>query len=276
LVLFFRPGYSSHGVVNNFGIGQSDFMWNIRSNRNIKRVYSQIWNTNQLLVSFDGCGVYRDWRYDSKWKTKAGWYHVDQNPISKPNRCCIQGFVSLTNQNETTGGLIVFPDTHLRFEQLNNIRRRPRDFIMIPSTHPILDRGQAIGKLIQCQAGDLVLWDSRLVHCNSPAFSIEQRDVNQPVELLRIVAYVSMSPTTFVHGQTIEEFRKKRKLLATNNATLTHWSTELVEASKLKINSLNSSKVFFPLDPKGDLPKMSLRKLDAYQRALLLGTDIDE
>jgi hypothetical protein len=75
-------------------------MWNIRSNRNIKRVYSQIWNTNQLLVSFDGCGVYRDWRYDLKWKTKAGWYYVDQNPILKPNRCCIQDSVSLTNQNE--------------------------------------------------------------------------------------------------------------------------------------------------------------------------------
>jgi len=40
------------------------------------------------------------WRYDSKWKTKAGWYHVDQNPILKPNRCCIQVFVSLTNQKE--------------------------------------------------------------------------------------------------------------------------------------------------------------------------------
>ena len=52
---------------------------------------------------------------------------------------------------------------------------RPKDFVMIPSTHPILDRGQAIGKFVQCQSGDLVLWDSRLVHCNSPAFAIEER-----------------------------------------------------------------------------------------------------
>jgi hypothetical protein len=244
---FSRPGINSHGVVNNHGIGQSDFMWNIRSNRNIKRVYSQIWNTNQLLVSFDGCGVYRDWRYDSKWKTKAGWYHVDQNPILKPNRCCIQGFVSLTNQNETTGGLIVYPHTHLRFQQLNDIGNRPRDFVIIPKTHPILDQGQAIGKLIQCQSGDLVLWDSRLVHCNSPAFSIEQRQENQPVELLRIVAYVSMSPTIFIRGQTLDEFRKKRKLLAQNNCTLSHWSTELNETSKLEMNESNliKSLLFF-------------------------------
>jgi hypothetical protein len=214
-------------------------MWNIRSNQNVKRVYSQIWNTNELLVSFDGCGVYRDWRYDSRWRTKAGWYHVDQNPVQKPNRCCIQGFVSLTNQNQTTGGLIVFPHTHLRFAQLRDVANRPRDFIMIPKTHPILDGGQAIGKLVQCQAGDLVLWDSRLVHCNSPAFSIEERCQNEPIDFLRIVAYVSMSPTTFIQPQALEEFRKQRKLLAQNNSTLTHWSTELQEASKFEINSSN-------------------------------------
>jgi hypothetical protein len=235
-LFFFRPGFRSHGVVNSDGIGQSDFMWNIRSNRNIKQVYSQIWNTNELLVSFDGCGVYRDWRYDATWKTKAGWYHVDQNPVMKPNRCCVQGFVSLTNQNETTGGLIVFPRTHLRFQQLNSLPNRQKDFIMIPNTHQILDRGQAIGKLVQCQAGDLVLWDSRLVHCNSPAFTIDELNKNQPVDFLRITAYVSMSPTRFVPGQTLEEFRKKRKLLVENNCTLTHWSTELVEAGKLNIN----------------------------------------
>ncbi|UJR09465.1 hypothetical protein I4U23_013703 [Adineta vaga] len=132
------PGYKSHGVVNGDGIGQSEFMWTIRSNRNVKQVYSRIWNTNQLLVSFDGCGIYRDWRYNSQWKTKAGWYHVDQNPVLKPNLCCFQGFVSLTDQNETTGGLIVFPRTHQRFHQLNGISNRPRDFVMVPGTHPIL------------------------------------------------------------------------------------------------------------------------------------------
>jgi hypothetical protein len=207
-------------------------MWNIRSNRNIKRVYSHIWNSNELLVSFDGCGIYRNWYYEPKWKTTTGWYHVDQNPILKPERCCIQGFISLTNQNETTGGLIVFPHTHLRFNELNDLSRRPKDFLSIPSTHSILDRGRAIGKFIQCQSGDLVLWDSRLVHCNSPAFVFEGGLKNQSIDLLRIVAYVSMSPTMFIRGHTLDQFRKKRKLLAQNNCTLTHWSTDLIEASK--------------------------------------------
>ncbi|CAF1361531.1 unnamed protein product [Adineta steineri] len=253
------PGFKTSGVVNSDGIGQSEFMWNIRSNRNVKRVYSQIWNTNELLVSFDGCGIYRDWRYDSEWKTKPAWYHVDQNPVIKPHRCCVQGFVSLTNQNEKTGGLIVFPHTHLRFQELSNLGNRRSDFLMIRSKHPIFDGGQAIGKLVQCQTGDLVLWDSRLVHCNSPAFLTDEIDRNQPIDLLRIVAYVSMSPTTFIRGYTLDEFRKQRKLLVQNNCTLSHWSTELKQASSGE-----------------HLPKMSMKNLNAYQRALILGTDVDD
>ena len=207
-------------------------MWSVRANRHVKRVYSQVWNTNALLVSFDGCGLYRDWRHNPEWKTKSAWYHVDQNPRMKPNRCCVQGSVSLTDQNESTGGMIVFPGTHDRFSQMLDLARRPTDFITVPASHPILDRGQAIGRLVQCRAGDLVLWDSRLVHCNNPAFVTEELPRDAPVDLLRIVAYVSMSPASFVYGQTLDQFRKKRKELFRENCTLNHWSTELVEASK--------------------------------------------
>ncbi|CAF0961634.1 unnamed protein product [Rotaria sordida] len=235
-------------------------MWNIRSNRNIKRVYSHIWNTNELLVSFDDCGIFRNWYYEPKWKTTMGWYRVDQNPILKPNRCCIQAFISLTDNNEITGGLIVFSHTHLRFNELNNLARRSKDFVAIPSMHSILDRGNAIGKFIHCQSGDLVVWDSRLVHCNSCAFISDESLKNQSIDFLRIVAYVSMSPATFVYNQTLDQFRKKRKLLAQNNCTLTHWSTELIEASSSAFN----------------LPKISLEKLDVYQRALIIGTNVDD
>ncbi|CAF3425921.1 unnamed protein product [Rotaria socialis] len=253
------PGFTTHGVVNNCGIGQSDFMWNIRSNPNVKRVFSQIWNTNQLLVSFDGCGIFRDWRYDATWKTKGGWFHVDQNPVCKPDRCCIQGFVSLTNQNENTGGFIAIPNSHLRFAELATLTRGKRDFVMIPRDHRILDNGQAIGKLVQCQAGDLVLWDSRLVHCNSPAFAIQERRDDEPVDFLRIAAYVSMSPPVFIRDYTLEQFRKQRKSIVENNCTLTHWSTELQQTRE-----------------RGDLPTVSLKKFNTYQRALILGTDTDD
>lgn len=237
LTHLFRPGKSSYGVINDYGIGQSDFMWSVRSNRNIKRIYSQIWNTGDLLVSFDGCGVYRDWRYDRRWKTQGGWYHVDQNPINKPDRCCVQGFLALTDQNEMTGGLVIYPRTHLRFNELKSIARSTGDFVPVSGDHPVMNGGQAIGILGQCQAGDFIVWDSRLIHCNTPSCVETRSERKETIDLLRIVAYVSMSPSTFVRDQSLDQFRKKRKQMIEENTTLNHWSTELRVASKLKIFS---------------------------------------
>ncbi len=213
----------------------------------MKKVFARIWNTQQLLVSFDGCGIFRDWRYNPSWKTSGGWNHVDQNPKVKPDRCCIQGFISLTDQNQTTGGLIVYPNTHSRFIELSDIaKKRSGDFVKVPDTHPIMDQGKTLGKLVHCRAGDLVLWDSRTVHCNSPATALEERDKDEPIDFIRIVAYVSMSPTTLVIGQTLDEFREKRKEMVENNITLTHWSTDLVVAGKLIfIEKFIFSKLFF-------------------------------
>ncbi|CAF0729747.1 unnamed protein product [Adineta steineri] len=252
------PSFGTHGVISGDGIGQSDFMWNIRSNPQVKKFYARLWNTQQLLVSFDGCGIFRDWRYNPIWKTNGGWNHVDQNPKNKPNRCCIQGFVSHTNQNEKTGGLIVFPPSHLRFTELCDIMKDSRDYVKVPSDHPIINQGKTLGKLVHCQVGDLVLWDSRTIHCNSPATAIGELQKDEPVDLLRIVAYVSMSPPSFIHGQTLDEFREKRKQMVKNNCTTNHWSTELVEGGGART----------------DLPKVSLEKFNAYQKALIFGTDV--
>ncbi len=199
----------------------------------MKEVYARIWNTEQLLVSFDGCGIFRDWRSNPSWKTKGGWNHVDQNPKLKPDRCCVQGLISITDQDQTTGGLLVYPKTHLRFTELSDIIKNSHDFLKVPDTHPIMDQGKTPGKLVHCRAGDIVLWDSRTVHCNTPATAIEERDENEPVDLIRIVAYVSMSPTNFVTGQSLEEFREKRIEMVENSRTLTHWSTELAVGGKL-------------------------------------------
>jgi len=239
----------------------------------VKKVFARIWNTQQLLVSFDGCGIFRDWRYNPSWKTSGGWNHVDQNPKVKPDRCCIQGFISLTDQNQTTGGLIVYPNTHSRFIELSDIVKKSHDFVKVPDTHPIMDQGKTLGKLVHCRAGDLVLWDSRTVHCNSPAISIEERDKDEPIDFIRIVAYVSMSPTTLVIGQTLDEFREKRKQMVENNITLTHWSTDLVVARKvIFIEKFIFSKLYLG-GVNTDLPKVSWDKFNAHQKALILGLE---
>ena len=221
------PQYSTHGVIKGHGIGQSELLWNVRSNRLIKKVFARIWNTRQLLTSFDGCCTFRDWRVNSSWKTNGGWNHVDQNPKTKPDKCCIQGLVSLYDQNEKTGSLVVYPNTHLQFNELTNVVKSSKDFVMVRDHYSIMNNGKTRGKLVHCKAGDLILWDSRTVHCNSPAVAIDERKQDEPVDLLRIVCYVSMSPIQFIRNHTLEEFRQKRKDFVENNITTSHWGTEL-------------------------------------------------
>ena len=52
------------------------------------------------------------------------------------------------------------------------------------------------------------------------------------MDFLRIVAYVSMSPSIFIRDYTLDQFRKKRKLAVQNNSTLSHWSGDIIESSE--------------------------------------------
>jgi hypothetical protein len=36
-------------------------------------------------------GLYRPWGIDTKWKTKGGWFHTDQNAVRRPGKVCVQG-----------------------------------------------------------------------------------------------------------------------------------------------------------------------------------------
>ena len=234
-----RPLLSTHGVIDEEDVGQSDFLWSVRSNQLINRVFTQIWSDQALLVSFDGFGVLRDWRYKSDWKTKGAWNHVDQNRKIKPNRCCIQGFVSLTDQSERTGGLIVYPQSHLHFTELVDVCKNKKDYVKVLDNHPIMRQGKTMGNLVHCRAGDLVLWDSRTIHCNSPATAPAERSPNQPVDLLRIVAYVCTMPVSFIDADKLEHFREQRQQILENNQTLTHWSTTLVVGGQHTIDDFS-------------------------------------
>lgn len=73
-----RPGSSYIGLVNGRHVGQSQFMWSVRGNPNVKKVFRHVWDSDELVVSFDGAGCFRDWHRNAAWKTTGGWYHCDQ------------------------------------------------------------------------------------------------------------------------------------------------------------------------------------------------------
>ncbi|MCH1597110.1 MAG: hypothetical protein L7S71_02625, partial [Pseudomonadales bacterium] len=95
------------GILPSYGIGHSSAQWFIRDVPNVKACFAQVWDDNDdLLVSFDGVTLWRPWTHNESWKTNAGnsWLHIDQHPIGRPGKHCIQGLVNLLPTSPETGG----------------------------------------------------------------------------------------------------------------------------------------------------------------------------
>eukprot|EP00592_Proboscia_alata_P024535 CAMPEP_0194448020 /NCGR_PEP_ID=MMETSP0176-20130528/129335_1 /TAXON_ID=216777 /ORGANISM="Proboscia alata, Strain PI-D3" /LENGTH=325 /DNA_ID=CAMNT_0039274945 /DNA_START=1048 /DNA_END=2025 /DNA_ORIENTATION=- len=235
-------------MITGFGVGQAPFMWYLRLLPAVSEAFAAIWGvgSDDLLCSFDGANVFRPWKYKPHWKTKGGWYHVDQNGnnYGKLERCCVQGLVTLHKSDEQSGGLVVIPGSHKEFVGVSerNAHKPPReltkdddpcallDFVNIAEGDPVISNG---GSLVCAEAGDLIVWDSRTVHCNSPALaqceSVEDDELLSPKitskieehwDLIRMVGYICMTPHFL--GATNDVLDKRWEAFV-NNVTTSHW-----------------------------------------------------
>lgn len=210
-------GCPLRGLVNGAGMGQSDFLWFLRTLPRVRQVFEKIWGTQELLVSFDCAGIFRPWHHGFK-KTVSGWWHVDQG-AAKQGRHAVQGFVSLYPADGSTGGLTVVPKSHLRFAEVVKDQQNPReDYFTVQPYCPVLQ--SLPRRLVCCQAGDLVLWDSRTIHANSPA---KEQPTAPADRLLRAVAYICMTPKRFAPKDVL----LARKTAYEHRFSTSHWPHQL-------------------------------------------------
>lgn len=126
--------------------------------------------------------------------------------------------VSLTKADETTGGLCLIPTSHLYHDELMDSLPQSQSghYVQIPGDCPAL----LLPQILPClDAGDMVLWDSRTMHCSTHALS----SPSSPVcidRLLRMAAYVSMSPRSWATPLVLET----RVLAYKLKMTTSHWS----------------------------------------------------
>ena len=181
------------GILLQFGVGQSDALWKVRQLARLHRVFAAAWGTEDLIVDFGGCVVLRPLsNCTQRWRTAEGWFHTDQNANSRPGLQTIQGGLLLTDQTPATGGLLVVPRSWSDHTQLS--RRAAREwgtsddnhFLLVPPDDPILHDPTRRPTFVAGRKGDLVLWDSRTVHCNSvgnrswgPKSMVQEEDVVQ-------------------------------------------------------------------------------------------------
>ncbi|KXS20441.1 hypothetical protein M427DRAFT_94336 [Gonapodya prolifera JEL478] len=179
---------SFYGILHGYGISHAQFLWDLRTDEKVGKVFAELWGTDKLLVSFDGaCFMQPPEYFRNKWKRFSSWAHIDQ-PRDKSGLHCYQGLVTLYDANEQDGGLVVWRGSHTKVtEALGTATVFDEDYEGL----------ERVCKMKGCErvklcgpAGTLFLWDSRTVHCN--AAPDPKRHLEEPIP--RMVGYVCMLP----------------------------------------------------------------------------------
>ena len=231
---------NQYGIVWGHGSGQSRLMWHVRTLPRLREMFERVWDSADLIASFEGFSIFPPLDEEENWDiADGGWcartraaaaagaqiaharrrFHTDQNGVSRPGLQTIQSLTALWDQDESTGAFVVVPRSHKRHAGVTKrvYQARPRtpadqQFLMLPENDLIL-LGKRRPRLVRCRAGDAILWDSRTVHCNTPALlgapplGPEQSDPPGSARPNRLSAYVAMAPR---HRATPDVLRQRQ------------------------------------------------------------------
>ena len=140
---------SPHGIFKYHEVGHQRHAWYIRTRENVQNVFKNIWQTDEIVVSFDGCCY-----IPAECKKKdSTWTHTDQAPTKKGLKC-IQGFVALTDNTERT--LIVYEGSHKLHEEYAKEYNltSTKDWLLIEQKY--LDKISASKKVLNIKAGSIM------------------------------------------------------------------------------------------------------------------------
>ena len=196
-----------NGIFKHHQVGHQRFAWLARTNPKILKIFKKLWNTDELVTSFDGCCYYpKNYNNNPQY-----WTHSDQSSLKKGLNC-YQSFLSLTNNSERT--FVVYEKTHNYHESYFTEMgiSEPRDWNIIDHNY-LMSNHMEKQKFLNINAGDLVIWDSRTFHQNTCGSSICNEE--------RLIQYLCYLPkndprnTEKEQNKRINYFNKKR--------TTSHW-----------------------------------------------------
>jgi len=183
----------------NNGLTHSDSVWTIRGHHNILTLFSNLYNCHRdnLIVSFDTLGIrYPPEIVDSELDPYQVDPHVDQrfeNSFVEPYQAiyCITSSI-----DREDGGLVVYPYSHKLhgLELQKQLKTKPNiDFIVYPKQ--FFEYYPEIKPLkLSLIAGQVVLWDSRLLHSSLPINPDRNKNEiyssENPMLFSRMVAYI--------------------------------------------------------------------------------------
>jgi ectoine hydroxylase-related dioxygenase (phytanoyl-CoA dioxygenase family) len=215
--------YPKHSMLlQQWGIGHAQFIWDLRQNEKIVDIFSTLWNTpsKDLLVSFDGASFHFPPEITHKgWYRGNLWYHTDQS-YTRNGFECLQSWVTAYDVNEDDATLAFIESSnqyHGDFAKKYNIENKTDWYKLSDKEikYYLEDIGCKEGR-ITCKAGSMAFWDSRTIHCGTEP--IKTRDN----ENMRNVAYICMMPRQTSTNALIHKKQKAFNELRTTN----HWANK--------------------------------------------------
>lgn len=195
-----------NGIFKHYEVGNQRFAWLMRTNVKIVNIFKELWETDELVTSFDGCCYYpKEYVGEERY-----WTHTDQSSRKK-GVYCYQSFVSLTNNSERT--LQIYEGSNLLhenyFETMNIDDPSDWNIIDIDYIKTLLNKQ----KNLTVNAGDLVVWDSRTFHQNLCGGNNSNEE--------RLVQYLCYLPKN-KEGNTEREQIYRKRYYETKRTT-SHW-----------------------------------------------------
>ncbi len=204
----------THGIFKHFNIGQSQFMWNLRTLPEIRALFEFIHGTEDLCCSLDGAQLAPPPRAEPNT-----WLHIDQGP-KKRGFHCYQGYVTL---NSAPGaGTYFLKNSHLVHSKFWDTHPEEAKncgaadwFKLTPDQIDWYQERDCPLVHVSPNPGDFVIWDSRLVHQGSPP----EKGLTPASENFRLAAYITYSPKRLQPNNSIS----KRRKAFIEGRTTSHW-----------------------------------------------------
>lgn len=161
-------------MYHGYSVSHEKFVWDARLEPGVVDVFSKIWDTSDLLVSFDGINMTLPLPSSTR-PPSSRWPHQDQDSTIRGFQCA-QGIINLVDNGPEDGGLVVMRGSHKlndEFFESHSTDKKAKWGKVPDDWHGFDDdevawfeeRGCEIVK-VECEAGDLIVWDSRTVHYN--------------------------------------------------------------------------------------------------------------
>ncbi|KAL6916439.1 hypothetical protein ACHAP8_007733 [Fusarium lateritium] len=207
------------GMYYGYGATHEKMAWEARTEPKVVEIFEKLWETKELLCSFDGLNISLPNRKDITW---SPWPHCDQNPERKGMQA-VQGLLNFAPNGEKDGGLVLMKGSSKLFNEFFAHKRESADHEDAPPPEIkymdlflfsekdvkwFEERGCEMYK-VNMEPGDFVLWDSRTMHYAK----FPEGDQ------IRHVQYVCMTPRKFA---TEEALKAKAYCYNTFTGT-THW-----------------------------------------------------